>query len=331
MTTALTLTPANQELVTGQVQEGLTQLMVHKKLIEQVVGQMEENRHFGASFPGDKKMNLLKPGADYLGVAFKLVPEFTQTEKDLGAGHREYSTVCVIKTSDGARIVANGVGTCSTMEKKYRWRNETRKCPACGAAAIMKGKKEYDRTGGEGGWLCWKNNKTTPGCGATFADNDQRVVGQQVGKIENEDIADVWNTVMKISKKRAYVDAIITATGCSDQFTQDAEDHAGGYEETKTSTTGGQGGTGAPAATPAAAATSKPAAEVVDEKKKAPDPADRLFEDFDSAISNALDPKQLGDIWKEVMSQQKGISRAHMIKLRDKWQARLQGEAMKAN
>ena len=42
-------------------------------------------------------------------------------------------------------------------------------------------------------------------------------------KQENPDIADVYNTVLKMAKKRAHIDAILTATGASDIFTQDYE------------------------------------------------------------------------------------------------------------
>ena len=44
------------------------------------------------------------------------------------------------------------------------------------------------------------------------------------GKAENPDIADTYNTVLKMAKKRAHVDAIITVTAASDIFTQDVED-----------------------------------------------------------------------------------------------------------
>lgn len=43
-------------------------------------------------------------------------------------------------------------------------------------------------------------------------------------KIENEDIADVYNTVLKMSKKRAQIDATLTVTGSADLFTQDLID-----------------------------------------------------------------------------------------------------------
>jgi hypothetical protein len=42
--------------------------------------------------------------------------------------------------------------------------------------------------------------------------------------VENEDIADVFNTVLKMGKKRAFVDAVLSATAASDIFTQDIEE-----------------------------------------------------------------------------------------------------------
>lgn len=41
---------------------------------------------------------------------------------------------------------------------------------------------------------------------------------------ENENIADTFNTVLKMAKKRAMVDAVLTCTAASDIFTQDLED-----------------------------------------------------------------------------------------------------------
>ena len=45
-------------------------------------------------------------------------------------------------------------------------------------------------------------------------------------KMDNPDLADVWNTVLKMAKKRAYVDGMLSATGASDIFTQDIEEMA---------------------------------------------------------------------------------------------------------
>jgi hypothetical protein len=62
------------------------------------------------------------------------------------------------------------------------------------------------------------------GCGAKFADTDLSIVSQPTGRVENEDIADLKNTILKMSKKRAKVDATLSATRSSGIFTQDMED-----------------------------------------------------------------------------------------------------------
>ena len=180
---------------------------------------MKDGTHYGTSYPGDTKKNLLKPGADKLCFMFRLCPDFTQELKELPGGHLEALTRCQIFHIESGSKIAEGVGMASTMESKYRWRNGTRKCPSCGKEAIIKGKEEYG-----GGFLCFVKKG---GCGAKFSEDDPAITGQETGKVENPDIADAYNTVIKMSKKRAYVDATITACAASDIFTQDAEDFQG--------------------------------------------------------------------------------------------------------
>jgi hypothetical protein len=186
------------------------------KIQECMKALMREGEHYGASFPGDAKKNLLKPGADKLCFMFRFRPDFRQESLELPGGHREIRTRCEIFHIETGVKLAEGVGTCSTMESKYRWRKAALKCPACGKETIIKGKAEYG-----GGWVCYAKNG---GCGAKYRDGDAAVEKQKTGKIENPDIADTYNTVLKMSKKRAYVDAVITACAASDIFTQDAED-----------------------------------------------------------------------------------------------------------
>jgi hypothetical protein len=176
---------------------------------------MKENEHYG-KIPGTDKPTLLKAGAEKLGFVFRLVATYDVNEHDLGNGHREYRVLCTVKKMGTGEVVGQGVGVCSTLESKYRWRNQNRKCPVCGAETIIQGKEEFG-----GGWLCWKKKG---GCGAKFPPEDARINGQAVGKVENTDIADVYNTVLKIGKKRAHVDAMITSCAASDIFTQDLEE-----------------------------------------------------------------------------------------------------------
>ena len=48
--------------------------------------------------------------------------------------------------------------------------------------------------------------------------------GQDRQRVEYDNPADYYNTALKMAKKRAHVDAILTATAASDCFTQDVED-----------------------------------------------------------------------------------------------------------
>lgn len=186
-------------------------------LVQEVMAKvMKEGEHWGRVPGCGDKPALLKSGAEKLGMTFRLKANFDVQERDLGRAHREYSVRCML--SDGNM----GVGSCSTMESKYRYRSAERTCPACGKGTIRQSKKD-DRHP-NGGFYCWAK---LGGCGLQFEANDERITGQQVGKIEHDNPADFYNTALKMAKKRAHVDAIITATACSDIFTQDVEDLIG--------------------------------------------------------------------------------------------------------
>lgn len=182
---------------------------------------LKKGEHYG-TIPGVKakegekeKLVLHKSGAEKIGLMFGLVPTFTVEIQDFERGHREYRISCKLSTR-GGDLIAEGVGSCATLESKYRYRQSARKCPSCGAEAIIKGKEEYG-----GGWVCFAKRG---GCGSKWSDGAAEIEKQEAGKSENPDIADVYNTCLKMGKKRAHVDAIITATGASDIFTQDVDE-----------------------------------------------------------------------------------------------------------
>lgn len=205
---------------------GVDEIVAQVTLIQKVMRSvMREGEHYG-TIPGcgDKK-TLLQPGAQKLTMTFRLCPEYTIQEVNLERGHKEYRINCSLKSMGSGAFVGQGVGCCSTMESKYRWRGGARKCPHCGKEAIIKGKAEYG-----GGWLCFAKKG---GCGAKWDDGAKEIEGQSVEKVENDNPADSYNTVLKIAKKRAFVDATITATAASDIFTQDIgddENEPGGHE-----------------------------------------------------------------------------------------------------
>jgi hypothetical protein len=184
-----------------------------KAIMQAVKEAMLVDVHYG-TIPGTKKPTCLKPGAEVLCLLFGLRPQFEEKTEHRG-DHLETVYTCTLYSPDGF-IMGQGVGSCSTMESKYRWRNAARKCPACGIEAISKSKEEYG-----GGYYC---NKKAGGCGAKFNKGDATIEKQECGKIENADIADLFNTVRKMAKKRAHIDAALTTTGASEFFTQDMED-----------------------------------------------------------------------------------------------------------
>ena len=173
--------------------------------------------HYGVIPECGEKPTLLKPGAEKINLMFQLSPELVETNETRYEGfHKEYRVVMALKHTRTGRIWGMGTGSCSTLESKYRYRNAARKCPNCQKESIIKGKAEWG-----GGWICWKKKG---GCGSKFSENDPNITNQEAGKIENEDPADQWNTVLKMAKKRALVDAVLGIGACSDLFTQDLDD-----------------------------------------------------------------------------------------------------------
>jgi hypothetical protein len=180
---------------------------------------MREGVDYGV-VPGTDKPTLFKPGAEKLSVLFQLDVQL-DNRKTWGPGDHltVESHATVYHAPTGARL-GYGEGVCTTRERKYAYRKQERTCPQCGAAAVIKGKAEFG-----GGWLCWKKRD---GCGAKFSDSDPRIVDQPVGDVENPDLPDLWNTVVKMAEKRARVDAVLAVTGASALFTQDVEDQLDG-------------------------------------------------------------------------------------------------------
>ena len=66
-------------------------------LIQQVMHEvMQDGQHYGL-IPGcGKKPSLLKPGAEKLGMVFRLAPEFKIDKEDFPGGHREYIITCTM-------------------------------------------------------------------------------------------------------------------------------------------------------------------------------------------------------------------------------------------
>jgi hypothetical protein len=186
---------------------------------EFVRGYLVEGEDFG-TIPGTPKPTLLKPGADKLCELYGMADEYeilTQVEKfESDPPLFDYTVKCILTSRRDGRLVATGLGSCNSYEGKYKWRDSQRVCPNCKQACIIKGKEEYG-----GGWLCFAKKG---GCGAKFGDGDELIEGQKIGRVPNDDIATIKNTILKMAKKRAKIDATLGATRSSGIFTQDMED-----------------------------------------------------------------------------------------------------------
>jgi hypothetical protein len=179
---------------------------------------MVEGEDYG-QIPGTQKPTLYKPGADKLCELYGLSDSYRILNRlvDFDSGLFDYEIECTL-SKDGFPF-ATGLGCCSSFEGKYRWRDSKRICPQCGKDTIIKGKEEFG-----GGWLCFKKSG---GCGAKFAEDDESITNQVIGRVENDDLATIKNTVFKIAKKRAKIDGVLSATRSAGQFTQDIGDDEG--------------------------------------------------------------------------------------------------------
>ena len=153
---------------------------------------MKDGTHFG-TIPGTKSKSLYKAGAEKLMATFRLAgdPEVEDLSHD---GEIHYRVKVVLRSSSGS-FVGAGIGECSSQEDKYAWR-----------AAVCD--EEWEGTP--------ENRRRTK-----FSKYQGRVEKKQQVRTNP---ADVGNTILKMAKKRAQVDAVITCTAASDLFTQDIED-----------------------------------------------------------------------------------------------------------
>lgn len=164
-------------------------------MVETMKSVMKDKVHYGV-IPGVDKPSLFKAGAEKIMAIFKL-SAFPKVEDLSSEGEIRFRVVVEIKTREGASI-GEGVGECSSGEEKYSWRSSV--CD-----------KEYDSTIETHRRIKYKKDK--------FAKEGYTEIKQV--RVSPSDMA---NTILKMAKKRALIDGVLTATGASDIFAQDLED-----------------------------------------------------------------------------------------------------------
>lgn len=118
--TALTHTSDNP-VVLKAVQEMQTRRDV---VVHTMNALMIKGTHYGI-IPGTDKFSLLKPGMDMLCSTLRFVAHYSFDIKELDNDHREVTAhVKMTSRASADEVIGTGIGVCTTMEKKYRYRNK---------------------------------------------------------------------------------------------------------------------------------------------------------------------------------------------------------------
>lgn len=219
-----TTQPTGRMNTVPNYEEAVSSLQARRDLILAMMGKtLEAGIHYG-KIPGcGDKPSLFLAGAEQLASTFNFAPRYKKTATREGM-HLIVDIVCELYLPDGT-FIGEGVSMRSTYETKYRYR------AAVGESTGQSVPKKYwDLRGsdpkaaqvliGEGNTVAKVDANGVP----TKDKSGTWAICTRGEKTENPDLADVWNTVLKMGAKSAFVHAVRTATGTADIFTQDIED-----------------------------------------------------------------------------------------------------------
>lgn len=170
--------------------DNIANTMAKIQQMQNVVQKTLKKGHDFGEVPGTSKPTLLKPGGEKICMLFGLNPEyeFLQTTEDYDKEFFSYNIRCTLFRN--GQPVAQGVGSCNSKEKKYRFINVD---------------EIPDNYIGQSEQITDKYGRTKY-------------------KINNPDICSLVNTILKMAKKRAFIDAVLQVASLSEVFTQDVED-----------------------------------------------------------------------------------------------------------
>lgn len=153
---------------------------------------MKEGEHYGR-IPGTRKPSLWKPGAEKLCAAFQIEPSFVVEDLSTPEAYR-YRVKC-IGSRTGLRL-GEGMGSCSSLEQRYRWRKAS--------------DEEFDAA-----------PETCRRLKYGYSPETRRAYELKQVRAEHHDFE---NTILKMACKRAHVAMVLNVTAASDIFAQDIED-----------------------------------------------------------------------------------------------------------
>src|SRR5690349_18091265 len=133
--TALAVMPEPEDRNRSLALQALSieELIAQTQLVNQALKKvMIKGEHYGV-IPGTGRKNpetgeeegkptLLKAGAEKLCFLFRLGASYTVQVTDLSGGHKSFTTTCKLHHIATGALIAEGIGICSTLEGKYRYR-----------------------------------------------------------------------------------------------------------------------------------------------------------------------------------------------------------------
>ncbi len=187
------------EVITPQEMAArLTDMKTKMDMVQQFFKEIMVPELDYGKIPGTDKPVLYKAGAEKLCELYGYAPVFKaiDEEKSKETGfYRARVTITLIHRRSGA-IIAEGIGEANTMENRYRWR-----------------------------WV--GDRDLPPGLekeNLVFKEYDGRNGKYKKYRVDNDDPWSLWNTVLKMAKKRAHMDATFSATRSSGIFSMDADE-----------------------------------------------------------------------------------------------------------
>jgi hypothetical protein len=154
---------------------------------------------------GTERRTLLKPGAELLRMFFNLEAGDVEIEKRIEDFENcKFFYLIKIPFSKNGKVIGYGVGSCNNDETRYstRWVAEN-KIPVGIDKATLR-REERKSKFGSGKYMAYLLPTTM------------------------DEKATQANTILKMAKKRAFIDGILSITGASRIFTQDVEDFTPG-------------------------------------------------------------------------------------------------------
>jgi len=173
-----------------------SQVVGHVARVQEVMSAvMKPSVHYG-TIPGTDKPTLFKPGAEVLCMTFRIAPKFRIEDLSTPDSVR-YRVTCYGVHQPTSIELGEGLGECSSMEDKYKWRK---------AASNA----EFDALPADRRRIKYGYNR-----------NQNREY--EIKQVRSEP-ADIANTILKMAAKRAHVAMALNVTAASDMFNQDLED-----------------------------------------------------------------------------------------------------------